>query len=123
MWATELFIYYVISQSFGEEWTNESYLLIAGMIILIYGTSIYNAPNTGSILLDGQWYSFGIDCSEEYKAIGVEKGEVVTKSEGLLHKSSTPSTGSWYSESDDLFSSLLEYDHASNFWHTSLKYR
>ena len=127
MWATELFIYYVISQSYGEEWTHESFLLIAGMLILIYGTSIYNAPNTGSILLDGHWYSFGIDCSEEYEDIRLEKGEVVAKSEGLLHKS-TPSitgslAGSWFSDSDDLFSSLTEYDHSSNFWHTSLKYR
>jgi len=127
VWATELFIYYVISQSYGEEWTHESFLLIAGMLILIYGTSIYNAPNAGSILLDGHWYSFGIDCSEEYEAIRLEKGEVVAKSEGLLHKS-TPSTtgslaGSWFSDSDDLFSSLTEYDHSSNFWHTSLKYR
>eukprot|EP00956_Cyclotella_meneghiniana_P021329 scaffold38770_cov63-Cyclotella_meneghiniana.AAC.2 len=69
VWATELFIYYVISQSYGEEWTHESFLLIAGMLILIYGTSIYNAPNAGSILLDGHWYSFGIDCSEEYEAM------------------------------------------------------
>ena len=81
------------------------------MLILIYSTSIYNAPNAGSIFLDGHWYSFGIDCSEEYEAIRLEKGEVVAKSEGLLHKS-TPSTadslsGSWFSDYDDRQSVLL----------------
>ena len=110
MWLTELFIYYVISQSFGEKWTNESYLLIAGMLILIYGTSIYNAPNNfGSILLDGHWYSFGIDCSKEYNAIIQQQqvreyyaAEDDAKSHRLLTSGDTSSTLESYYDSDDL---------------------
>ena len=118
VWVTELFIYYFISQSFGEEWSDESYFLIAGMFILFYGMSIYNAPNAGSILLKGKWYSFGIDCSQEYEAIRREKGEVHAKSDKnlLTHKntsltvadSTSGSNGS--SDLSDLVVSLLEYE-------------
>ena len=71
--ATDLFIYYYINPMFGEVWTNYSYLQIAGMVVLLYGTAIYNGPNDGSILLEGQWYAFGIDCSEEYIMIKKEQ--------------------------------------------------
>lgn len=75
VWATDLFIFYHISQSFGEKWTVFSYIQIAGMGILLYGTAIYNAPNAGSLLLKGQWWAFGIDLSEEYDAIRREQEE------------------------------------------------
>ena len=110
VWVTDLFIYYFISQSFGEEWTHESYLLIAGMLILFYGTSIYNAPNAGSILLDGHWYSFGIDCTLEYEAVRQEKREAGAKSDGLSHQNTSSSTVDYYSDPDNLLSSLLEYE-------------
>ena len=109
VWVTELFIYYFISKSFGEEWTNESYLLIAGMMILFYGVSIYNAPNAGSILLDGHWYSLGIDCSQEYEAIRLEKGEANAKSR-ILATEDTSSTLASYLDSDNASSPLLEYE-------------
>lgn len=109
VWVTELFIYYFISKNFGEEWTNESYLLIAGMMILFYGVSIYNAPNAGSILLDGHWYSLGIDCSQEYEAIRLEKGEANAKSRTLA-TGDTSSTLASYLDSDNASSPLLEYE-------------
>lgn len=110
VWVTELFIYYFISQSFGEEWTNESYLLLAGMLILFYGVSIYNAPNAGSILLNGRWYSLGIDCSREYEAIRREKGEADKKSNRLRTSGETSSTLASYLDSDSALSPLLEYE-------------
>ena len=109
VWLTELFIFYFISQSFGEGWTHESYLLIAGMLILIYSTSVYNAPNAGSILLDGHWYSFGIDCSQEYEAVQREKGKTYAKSKCFEHEN-TSSTLYSSTGSGDLYSSLLEND-------------
>jgi len=75
VWGTDLFIFYHISPAFGEMWTQFSYLQIVGMAILVYGTAVYNAPNAGCVLLEGQWYSFGIDCSKEYEAIRREQEE------------------------------------------------
>ena len=61
VWVTDLVIFYYINQRFGEKWTQYSYLQIAGMAVLLYGTAIYNAPNDGSLLLKGQWWAFGIN--------------------------------------------------------------
>jgi hypothetical protein len=38
VWITDLFIYYVISTSFGEQWTVYSWIQVAGMFVLLYGT-------------------------------------------------------------------------------------
>lgn len=74
VWITDLFIYYVCTGgSFGEAWTSVSYIQLLGMGVLIYGTAIYNAPDPGSIRLHGQWYSFGIDLSEEYREIQAQR--------------------------------------------------
>jgi hypothetical protein len=44
--------------------------------VLLYGIAIYNAPNKGiSLLLEGQWWAFGIDCSKEYSTIKREQEE------------------------------------------------
>jgi hypothetical protein len=67
VWGTDLFIYYFISSSFGEEWTQWSYLQLVGLAILIYGIAIYNAPNPGSLKLTGtEIYSCGLNFSDEY---------------------------------------------------------
>lgn len=42
---------------------------MTGMCVLLYGTAVYNAPNAGSVLLDGQWYSLGLNFTNEYKEI------------------------------------------------------
>ena len=61
---------------FGEAWTKYGYLQIAGIAVLLYGIAIYNAPNKGiSLLLEGQWWAFGIDCSKEYSTIKREQEE------------------------------------------------
>jgi len=75
VWGTDLFIFYYINPLFGEMWTPFSYIQIVGMGVLLYGTAIYNAPNDGSLLLEGQWWAFGIDLSEEYNAIRLEQEE------------------------------------------------
>ena len=38
-------------------------------MVLLYGTAVYNGPHAGSILLKGEWYSFGVDCSKDYEEI------------------------------------------------------
>jgi hypothetical protein len=74
VWITDLCIYYVITNhSFGEEWSKYSWIQLAGMIVLITGTMIYNAPDGGSLLLQGQWYCCGIDFSEEYNEVRAQR--------------------------------------------------
>jgi hypothetical protein len=85
VWCTDLLLYYVIEHTtgatvvvdqesrLGESWMPYSWLQLAGMAILIYGTAIYNAPDSGSILLDGKWYSLGMDFSQEYNKIAEER--------------------------------------------------
>lgn len=81
VWATDLFIFYYISPLFGEVWTKYSSLQVVGMVVLVYGTAIYNAPNDGSLLLEGQWWAFGINLSEEYTAIRKEQEEAAIDAE------------------------------------------
>jgi multidrug transporter EmrE-like cation transporter len=68
VWGTDMFIYYVITTSgnFGEPWTVYSWIQLFGMVVLLYGTGIYNAPNAGSIQCLGQWYHLGFNFSAEY---------------------------------------------------------
>eukprot|EP00521_Asterionellopsis_glacialis_P019763 CAMPEP_0195322936 /NCGR_PEP_ID=MMETSP0708-20121125/7612_1 /TAXON_ID=33640 /ORGANISM="Asterionellopsis glacialis, Strain CCMP134" /LENGTH=111 /DNA_ID=CAMNT_0040389865 /DNA_START=92 /DNA_END=427 /DNA_ORIENTATION=+ len=55
--------------AFGEPWTKYSLVQVFGMFVLLYGTSIYNAPNAGSLFLKGEWWAFGFDFTEEYEEI------------------------------------------------------
>lgn len=74
VWITDLCIYYVITnQTFGEEWSKYSWIQLAGMIVLITGTMIYNAPDGGSLLLQGQWYCLGIDYTDEYNEVRAQR--------------------------------------------------
>ena len=75
VWVTDLFIFYMVTASgdFGEPWTQWSWLQLVGMCVLLYGTAVYNAPNAGSIRLEGQWYAFGVDLRHEYEEIELEE--------------------------------------------------
>ena len=66
VWSADLFIYYFMTTTLGEQWTKYSYLQVVAMFILLYGTAIYNAPNAGSIKLTGGVTSLCMDCTEEY---------------------------------------------------------
>ena len=73
VWLADLAIFYIFTgKSFGEPWTPYSYIQLFGMFVLLYGTSIYNAPHAGSIQLLGQWYVFGINLGHEYDAVKAE---------------------------------------------------
>ena len=39
------------------------------MFVLLYGTAVYNAPNAGSIRLEGQWYAYGVNLGHEYQEV------------------------------------------------------
>jgi multidrug transporter EmrE-like cation transporter len=78
VWGTDMFIYYALVSlkgDFGEPWTKYSWVQLLGMIVLLYGTAIYNAPNAGSVSLRGQWYAFGINLTHEYDEIEMEESE------------------------------------------------
>jgi multidrug transporter EmrE-like cation transporter len=73
VWLIDMLLFYVFtSGSFGEAWTSWSFLQLAGLSVLLYGTAIYNAPHAGSIQLRGEWYSLGWDSSAEYAALEQE---------------------------------------------------
>jgi drug/metabolite transporter (DMT)-like permease len=42
VWGVDLFIYYVISENFGEVWDNNSWIQLGGFVLLFIGTIIYN---------------------------------------------------------------------------------
>ena len=82
----DLFIFYNINPTFGEDWTKYSYIQIAGIAVLLYGTAIYNAPNKGSLLLEGQLWAFGIDCSKEYSTIKREQEQTNEEVEDTMEE-------------------------------------
>jgi hypothetical protein len=72
VWCTDMFIFYAIVElqgKFGEPWTKYSWVQLLGMMVLLYGTAVYNAPNAGSVKLLGQWYALGVNLQHEYDAI------------------------------------------------------
>lgn len=76
VWGTDMFIFYVIAaEGFGEPWTKWSWVQLFGMCVLLYGTAVYNAPNAGSLKLQGEWFHFGFDMSSEYEEIELESHE------------------------------------------------
>ncbi|GKY92965.1 hypothetical protein MPSEU_000265200 [Mayamaea pseudoterrestris] len=78
VWGVDLVIYYFVTKgNYGEPWTGYSWLQLAGLIFLIYGTCIYNAPDTPSIRLEGQWYALGINLAPEYAEIELQRNPAV----------------------------------------------
>ena len=75
VWGVDMFIFYCVSAALGEAWTKWSFVQMGGMLVLFYGTAIYNAPNPGSLQLLGQWWACGINLAEEYKEIEDEMRE------------------------------------------------
>jgi hypothetical protein len=74
VWMTDLCIYYIVTdRNFGEPWNKFSWIQLVGMVVLIIGTMIYNAPDSGSLLLKGQWYCCGIDFGDEYTRIQADR--------------------------------------------------
>jgi hypothetical protein len=67
-------------------WTKYSYLQIAGLVGLLYGTAIYNAPNGGSLRLEGQWWALGISFSTAYDAIRQEHDSETETKDGEYHR-------------------------------------
>ncbi len=96
VWGMDLFIFYCVTQNFGEKWSAQwSWLQLLGMFILLYGTGIYNAPNPGSILLTGKAQNCYLDLSHEYDAINNSSSEEHARildgnANGLKSGDSTP---------------------------------
>jgi drug/metabolite transporter (DMT)-like permease len=73
VWAVGVSVFYIgRSATFGEPWTPYSWLQVLGMVVLLYGTAIYNAPNPGSVMLTGQWWNFGFNFAQEYDDLAEE---------------------------------------------------
>jgi hypothetical protein len=62
VWGTDLLLFYVVSTgTFGEPWTNWSYLELAGMLLLFFGTAVFN----GNVVLPCCPPSLGDDKEED----------------------------------------------------------
>lgn len=81
VWITDLVIFYFISQAMGEAWTVWSWMQLGGMIVLLYGTAVYNAPNPGSLRLEGGALNCCLDFTHEYEEIEAEEAEAVAAAE------------------------------------------
>jgi drug/metabolite transporter (DMT)-like permease len=88
VWGADLFIFYAVNETFGEEWTSWSWLQMGGMFVLLYGTAIYNAPNAGSLVLKGEWYSLGFNFTPEYEEIEMHEEDERRHNEWLNRKAS-----------------------------------
>ena len=74
VWATDLFIFYAVTQGrYGESWSIYSWVQLFGMLVLLYGTLVFNAPDPPSIRLEGHWQALWINCTPEYVAIHRER--------------------------------------------------
>lgn len=69
VWGTDLFIFYFLTQAFGEPLSEYSWIQLVAVFVLIYGTLIYNAPNSGSLELTGGLSSCYLDFTEEYEEV------------------------------------------------------
>lgn len=72
IWTADLALFYCLAPSLGEEWTRYSWMQVAGLFVLLYGTAVYNAPNPGSVKLRGEWFSLGLDYGAEYDGLEAE---------------------------------------------------
>lgn len=52
IWIVNLFIHYVIDDSFGEDWNDWSYLQVCGFLFLLIGLFVYN----GIVRINGLYY-------------------------------------------------------------------
>lgn len=43
VWITQLVLFQITAQKFGEKWSSGSYLQLAGLVLLLFGTAVYNA--------------------------------------------------------------------------------
>lgn len=92
VWALDIFIFYAVTRTFGEHWSSWSWMQLVGLLMLFYGTAVYNAPFQGSIKLTGSWLSCLFDFTEEYELIELELMllEDTLRREGLLDDEESP---------------------------------
>ena len=57
---------------------------------------VYNAPNAGSLKLEGEWWALGLDFSKEYEE--VEEAELDAEWEEKRENMKTRTTSSFYGE-------------------------
>jgi drug/metabolite transporter (DMT)-like permease len=62
LWGCDLFIYYVISPTFGESWNQYSWIQVVGFVIVTCGMLLYNA-------------AIKLPCLDYHQSRSLEKGE------------------------------------------------
>lgn len=79
VWATDLLLYYaIVHRKYGEPWDHRfSWVQLVGLLVLLYGTLIFNAPDPPSLRLEGQWYALGLNLAPEYAEIELQRNPAV----------------------------------------------
>lgn len=72
VWFVDLIIFYAVTRAFGEPLSPYSWLQLIAVGVLIYGTLVYNAPNSGSLELRGGIQSCYFDFSAEYEEVRID---------------------------------------------------
>lgn len=72
VWFVDLLIFYAVTRAFGEPLSPYSWLQLLSVGVLIYGTLVYNAPNSGSLELRGGMQSCYLDFSAEYEEVRID---------------------------------------------------
>jgi len=82
IWIVELLLFYALSGgAYGEAWTDGSWLQLGGMIILLFGTAVYN----GSIKLPGMQAEDLVTASSKMSTPALSRSPLIT-----LNRASPP---------------------------------
>lgn len=78
VWVAQLVIWQITNGSSGEEWTNASWIQLAGLALLIFGTAVYNANIHLSCFFSYPGYSAGDRVEFENPRIAVQSSLAIS---------------------------------------------
>mmetsp|Transcript_15528 Transcript_15528/g.59019 ORF Transcript_15528/g.59019 Transcript_15528/m.59019 type:complete len:426 (-) Transcript_15528:69-1346(-) len=83
VWIVDLVLFSITAGAFGERWTPWSWLQVAGMGVLLYGTAVYNAPGPTSVELRGRV----VDCFLSFDYDDEIRTPLLSKEERMEYRS------------------------------------
>jgi hypothetical protein len=90
VWGVDLIIFYYFTTALGEAWTIFSWIQFLGVFVLLYGTAIYNYPNSGSFKLTGDVLSCYMNFSSEYEDVDEKELDNISESPKVFLSSMSP---------------------------------
>lgn len=90
VWGVDLIIYYYFTTALGEAWSIYSWIQFLGVFVLLYGTAIYNYPNSGSFKLTGDILSCYFNFASEYEDVDEKEIDTVAESPKVFLSTMSP---------------------------------